>query len=103
MPIVAFGILLTSECVDQSALVRLRNKALRSGFSQNMVQDMIALASSWKNRLHPPRAKNDANKIIWATSFPSLLKLTQKEKKTETRCNDYVQTTSNNWFAHHKL
>ena len=64
----------------QSALVRLRNRALRSGFSQNMVQDMIALASSWKIRLHPPRAKDNANKIIWETSFPSLLKLTQKEK-----------------------
>ena len=49
----------------QSALVRLRNKALRSGFSQNMVQDMIALASSWKIRLHPPRA----NKMLinWYT------------------------------------
>jgi len=65
----------------QSALARLRNKALRSGFSLNMVQDMLALASSWKIRLHPPREKNNANKMIWATSFPSLLKLTQKEKK----------------------
>jgi len=85
----------------QSAIVRLRNKASRSGFSQNMVQDMITLSSSWKMRLHPPRAKNNANKMVWETSFPSLLKLTQK--KPETRCNDYVQTTSNNWFAHYKL
>jgi len=48
-----------NECDEayQSAHVRLQNKPLRSSFSKNMVQDMITLASSWKIRFHPPRAK----------------------------------------------
>ena len=65
----------------QSALVRFQNKDLRSDLSQNMVQDMITLAPKWKIRLNPPSAKSNANKMVWATSFSSLLKLTQEEKK----------------------
>ena len=63
---------------------------------------MIALAPSWKIRLHPHRAKNNANKIIWATSFPSLIKLTQKKKLKPDAMITYI-TTSNYWFAHNKL
>ena len=54
---------------------------MRSCFSQNMLQDMTTLESIWwKTRLHLPRVKNNANKMVWATSFPSLLELSLKEK-----------------------
>ena len=43
--------------------------------------DMIALASNWEERLRPPKYDKKENPQVWATSFPHLLTLTQKEKK----------------------
>ena len=42
---------------------------------------MIALASAWEDRLRPPKSDKKEDPQVWATSFPHLLTLTQKEKK----------------------
>ena len=41
---------------------------------------MIALASNWEDRLRPPKCDKKEDPQVWATSFPHLLTLTQKEK-----------------------
>ena len=46
-----------------------------------MTNDMIALASNWEDRLRPPKCDKKEDPQVWATSFPHLLTLTQKEKK----------------------
>jgi len=46
-----------------------------------MTNDMIALASNWEDRLRPPKCDKKEDSQVWATSFPHLLTLTQKEKK----------------------
>ena len=46
-----------------------------------MTNDMIALASTWEDRLRPPKCDKKEDPHVWATSFPHLLTLTQKEKK----------------------
>ena len=45
-----------------------------------MSNDMIALASNWEDRLRPPKSDKKEDPHVWATSFPHLLTLTQKEK-----------------------
>ena len=45
-----------------------------------MSNDMIALASNWEDRLHPPKCDKKEDPQVWATSFPHLLTLTQKKK-----------------------
>ena len=64
-----------------SSLNRLKEKAIRSKFPLNMTNDMIALASNWEDRLRPPKYDKKEDPQVWATSFPHLLNLTQKEKK----------------------
>jgi len=38
-----------------SSLNQLKEKAIRSKFSLKMTNDMIALASTWEDRLRPPK------------------------------------------------
>jgi len=64
-----------------SSLNRLKEKAIRSKFPLNMTNDMIALAFIWEDRLRPPKCDKKEDPQVWATSFPHLLTLTQKEKK----------------------
>jgi len=64
-----------------SSLNRLKEKAIRSKFPLTMTNDMIALASNWEDRLRPPKCDKKEDPQVWATSFPHLLTLTQKEKK----------------------
>jgi len=64
-----------------SSLNRLKEKAIRSKFPLNMTIDMIALAFNWEDRLRPPKCDKKEDPQVWATSFPHLLTLTQKEKK----------------------
>ena len=45
-----------------------------------MTNDKIALASNWEDRLRPPKCDKKEDPQVWATSFPHLLTLTQKEK-----------------------
>ena len=45
-----------------------------------MIIDMIALASTWEDRLRPQKCNKKEDPQVWATSFPHLLTLTQKEK-----------------------
>ena len=68
-----------------SSLNRLKEKAIRSKFPLNMTNDMIALASIWEDRLRPPKCDKKEDPQVWATSFPHLLTLTQKEKKLNTK------------------
>ena len=63
-----------------SSLNRLKEKAIRSEFPLNMTNDMIALACDWEGRLRPPKCEKKEDPQVWATSFPHLLTLTQKEK-----------------------
>ena len=64
-----------------SSLNRLKEKTIRSKFPLNMINDMIALASNWEDRLRPPKCDKKGDPQVWAKSFPNLLTLTQKEKK----------------------
>ena len=64
-----------------SSLNRLKEKAIRSKFLLNMTNDMIALTSNWGDRLWPPNCDKKEDPQVWATPFPHLLTLTQKEKK----------------------
>jgi len=64
-----------------SSLNLLKEKAIPSKFPLNMTNDMIALASNWEDRLRPPKCDKKEDPQVWATSFPHLLTLTQKEKK----------------------
>jgi len=59
----------------------LKEKATRWKFTLNMTNDMIALASSWEDRLRPPKCDKKEDPQDWDTSFPNLLTLTQNEKK----------------------
>jgi len=68
-----------------SSLNRLKEKAIRSKFPLNMTNGMIALASNWKDRLRPPICDKKEDPQVWATSFPHLLTLTQKEKKLKPK------------------
>ena len=63
-----------------SSLNRRKEKAIRSKFPLNMTNGMIALASDWEDRLRPPKCDKKEDPQVWATSFPHLLTLTQKEK-----------------------
>ena len=42
---------------------------------------MVALTSKWEDRLRSPKCDKKEEPQVWATSFPHLLTLTQKEKK----------------------
>ena len=63
-----------------SSLNRLKEKAIRSKFPLNMTNDMIALASNWEDRLRPLKCDKKEDPHVWATIFPHLLTLTQKQK-----------------------
>ena len=63
----------------------LKEKAIRSKFPLNMTNDMIALASNWEDRLRHPKCDKKEDPQVWATSFPHLLTLTQKEKKVNPK------------------
>ena len=58
----------------------ITEQSKRSKFPVNMTNDMITLVSKWQNRLHPPNPSDKKNYSVWPTSFPSLLRLTKKEK-----------------------
>ena len=66
--------------IDRFHLNRLKEKAIRSNFPLNMTNDKIALASNWEDRLRPPKCNKKEDPQVWATSFPHLLTLKQKEK-----------------------
>jgi len=56
---------------------------------------MIALASNWKDRLRPPKCDKKEDLQVWATSFPHLLTLIQKEKKLNPKAiNTYKRPTT---------
>jgi len=63
-----------------TSLNRLQNKAKKSKFPVNMMDEMITLVSKWENRLHPPNPSDKKNYSVWPTSFHNLLRLTKKEK-----------------------
>ena len=68
-----------------------------------MTNDMIALASDWEDRLRPPKCDKKEDPQVWATSFPHMLSLTQKEKKFKPEGNDYLKKTHHNWTKTHDL
>ena len=76
-----------------SSLNRLKEKAIRSKFPMNTTNDMIALASNWEDRLRPQNATRKKTQV-WATSFPHLLTLTQKEKKKPKAIITYKKPTT---------
>jgi len=48
-----------------------------------------------KKQASSTQIKNNANKMIWITSFSSLFEQ-PKGKEAATRCNDYLQMINNN-------
>ena len=65
------------------AIESLEQKCYRSGFNKKLVADMISLTKQWKNRFSPPiaRKQEDDPKTVWATHFPKLLRLSEKERR----------------------
>jgi len=45
-----------------------------------MTNDMTAMASNWEESLCPLKCDKKDNPKVWATSFPHLITLTEKEK-----------------------
>jgi len=64
-----------------SSLNRLKEKAILSNFPLAMTNDMIAMASNWEERLRAPNGDKKNDPQVWATSFPHLITLTEREKK----------------------
>ncbi|MEC8567887.1 MAG: GIY-YIG nuclease family protein, partial [Pseudomonadota bacterium] len=63
------------------ALEDLKIKCWKSGFDKKMVNNMLNIARSWKDRFAPPNGKNKPidQRVVWATCFPSLLRLSKRE------------------------
>ena len=66
-----------------------------------MINDMIALASSWEDRLRPPKCDKKEDSQDWDTSFPHLLTLTQKEKNLNRKAMN--QSKASRHFAQPSL
>jgi len=64
-----------------SNLNRLKEKTIRSNIPLDTTNDMIAMASNWEERLRSPKCDKNDDPEVWATSFPHLVTLTEKEKK----------------------
>ncbi|MEC8567306.1 MAG: hypothetical protein VXY56_03310, partial [Pseudomonadota bacterium] len=58
----------------------LKLKCLKSNFDKRIVRKMINIAKTWTTRFGPPIPKRNERTCVWATSFPSLLKLSGKER-----------------------
>ena len=86
-----------------SAANRLKEKAIHSNFPLNMTNDMIALASNWEDRLRLPKCDKKEDPQVWATPFPHLLTLTQKEKKLNPKAMITYKTPTTNGqkLTHH--
>ena len=58
------------------------DKCIKSGFDRKLVKDMISITRQWKDRFSPPvvSTTKPEQRLVWATQFPKLLKLSQKEK-----------------------
>ena len=54
----------------QQSLQRLKDKALRSGFPQNMTHNMIELASTWEERLRPTSSKRKKARLCGPLPSP---------------------------------
>jgi len=63
-----------------SSLNRLKEKAIRSSFTLDMTDDMIAMASNWEERLRAPKGEKKDDSQVWATSFAHVITLTKREK-----------------------
>ena len=64
----------------QNGIENLKSKCLKSCFNEKLVEDMINITKMWKERFSPPTPTNKIKKSVWATHFPSLLRLSTKEK-----------------------
>ena len=66
-----------------TAIEALEKKCMKSGFNKNLVLKMTKITKEWVDRFSPPKLtrKNHFPNLVWATGFPSLLKLTRKEKE----------------------
>ena len=65
------------------AIKKLEEKCIKSGFDKNLVKDMISITKQWKDRFSPPTESTTKpeQRLVWATQFPKLLKLSHKEKE----------------------
>ena len=65
-----------------SAIEALEDKCYRSGFNKSLVKDMITITKEWKDRFSPPKShkREGSLKTVWATYFPKLLRLSEKER-----------------------
>jgi len=63
-----------------SRLNQLKEKTICSNSSLDMTNDIIAMASNWEERLRLLKCGKKDDPQAWATSFPQLLTLTEREK-----------------------
>ena len=71
------------------AIENLKTKCLKSGFKKETVERMTNIAKTWTERFQPPRTKQNKKRIVWATSFPALLRIS----KMELALNETAQIT----------
>ena len=64
---------------------RLREKAIVANFCLAMINDMIGLASNWDERLPAPKYDKKDDPQVWATSFPHLIILKEREKNLKPK------------------
>jgi hypothetical protein len=69
------------------AIDELEAKCYKSGFARKLVADMIKITKYWTDRFGPPKSSchKPKQRIVWATSFPNLVKLSRKEKELNGR------------------
>ena len=65
------------------SLDRLCSKALKSQFPKKMVKDVISRAKGWTERKSPEKSREKGELLVWASGFPHLLKLSQRERSLQ--------------------
>ena len=63
-----------------SSLNRLKEKAIRSNFSLDMTNEMIALVSNCEERLRPQKCDKKDGAKVWATFFQPSSPNTERKK-----------------------
>ena len=62
----------------------LKDECIKSYFCKDLVVDMLEKREKWKDWLIPPTKRkkvSNENISVWATTFPNLLRLTEREKQ----------------------
>ena len=73
----------------------LKEKAIRSSSPLDMIDDMIAMASNWEERLQAPKANRCPTSLSYIFSPPD--NSHKEREKVKPKSNDNLQKTNYNW------